>query len=112
VLKTLAKSSDVKVFTDDAAFAQATAALPVAVVGDVRVALYVEVDKAAEIERLKKEIVRIEGEITKASAKLGDESFVARAPAAVVDQFKQRVAEFTATRARLQDQATRLASSA
>jgi valyl-tRNA synthetase len=111
VLKTLAKSSEVKVFTDDAAFERATSALPVAVVADVRVAVFVEVDKAAEAERLKKEVARLAGEIAKATAKLSNEGFVARAPAAVVDQEKQRIAEFTATRARLLDQLDRLASS-
>jgi valyl-tRNA synthetase len=84
----------------------------VAVAGDVRLALHVEIDVPAEIERLNREIARLDGEIAKASANLANESFVARAPAAVVDQEKKRVAEFTATRDRLQDQATRLASSA
>jgi valyl-tRNA synthetase len=73
------------------------------------VALHVEVDVNAETERLSKEIARLQGEITKAHGKLGNESFVARAPAAVVAQEKQRVADFTATVARLQDQLGRLA---
>ena len=49
--------------------------------------------------------------ITRAGAKLANESFVARAPAAVVDQEKRRVADFTATRNRLADQLTRLGPS-
>jgi valyl-tRNA synthetase len=84
----------------------------VAVSGGVKLALHVEIDVPAEIERLKKEAARLEGEIAKANGKLANESFVARAPAAVVDQEKQRVAEFTATRARLLDQVQRLGSSA
>jgi valyl-tRNA synthetase len=112
VLKALAKASDMKLFTDEAEFVKAAGQSPVAVAGDVRLALHVEIDVPAEIERLDREIARLDGEIVKASAKLANESFIARAPAAVVDQFKQRVAEFTATRDRLQDQATRLASSA
>jgi valyl-tRNA synthetase len=112
LLKTLAKASEVKLFTDEAQFAQAAGQSPVSVAGDAKLALHVEIDVPAEIERLKKEIARLEGEIAKANAKLANESFVARAPAAVVDQEKQRVAEFTATRARLLDQVQRLASSA
>jgi valyl-tRNA synthetase len=100
------------VFDDEAAFAKATANLPVVVRGTTRLALHVEIDVAAERERLGKEITRLEGEIAKAEAKLGNESFVARAPAAVVAQERQRISDFTATRDRLRDQATRLAPSA
>jgi valyl-tRNA synthetase len=112
LLKSLAKVSEVKVFADDASFAQATSSAAVVVQGESRLALHVEVDLAAETERLGKEITRLQGEIVKAQAKLGNESFVARAPAAVVEQEKARVAEFSATVARLQDQAARLATSA
>ena len=108
LLKALAKLSDVKILGDDAAFALATSQAPVVVNGDTRLALHVEIDVAAEVERLGKEITRLEGEIAKARAKLENASFVARAPASVVDQERQRIAEFTATRARLQDQAARL----
>jgi valyl-tRNA synthetase len=109
LLKALAKLSEVQVFEDDAPFADATRNAPVAVHGDVRLALLVEVDVAAETQRLAKEIERLKGEITKAHAKLENESFVARAKPAVVDQERKRVAEFTATLAQLQDQAGRLA---
>ena len=78
-------------------FAAATRDSPVAVAGATRIALHVEIDRAAEIARLTKEIDRLDGEIAKANAKLGNESFVGRAPAAVVDQEKKRVADFTAT---------------
>jgi valyl-tRNA synthetase len=102
----------VKVFGDEKAFEQATANAAVAAVGGVRLALYVEVDAAAERDRLDKEIKRLQGEIAKAEAKLANAGFVARAPAAVVDQEKRRAAEFTATMVRLQDQAARLATTA
>jgi valyl-tRNA synthetase len=111
LLKALAKLSDVQRFDNDAAFADATRSAAVAVAGNARLALHVEVDIAAETERLGKEIARLQGEIAKAQAKLGNERFVARAPAAVVAQEQQRIAEFTATVARLQGQRNRLASS-
>ncbi len=111
LLKALAKLSEVKVFTDDAAFTNATRAAPVVVYGSTRLALHVEIDVADERERLRKEVARLGGEIAKAQAKLANESFVARAPAAVVEQEKRRIAEFTATRDRLADQLERLATS-
>jgi valyl-tRNA synthetase len=108
VLKTLAKVSEVKRFADDAEFAAATRSAAVSVAGAARLALHVEIDVAAETTRLGKEIARLEAEVVKASTKLASESFVARAPAAVVAQEQQRVADFTATLARLQDQRARL----
>jgi valyl-tRNA synthetase len=70
--------------------------------------LKVEIDIAAERERLSKEVLRLEGEITKANAKLGNESFVARAPAQVVAQEKERVQNFSATVEKLREQLTKL----
>jgi len=111
VLQALAKLSEVRSFDDDAAFSAATQASPVSVVGETRFALHVEIDVAAERERLAKEIARLENEVTKAEAKLGNESFVARAPAAVVAQERERVAGFRQALSRLRDQAARLAPS-
>lgn len=111
-LQALAKLSEVKVFTDEASWAQAAAAAPVAVVGSgaeqARLCLFVEVDVAAEKARLSKEIARLEQEVTKAQAKLGNEAFVAKAPPAVIEQENKRVADFGATLVRLREQLTRL----
>ena len=67
-----------------------------------------KVDPAAEIERVRKEIARLEGEIAKASAKLSNPSFVERAPATVVAQEKERLANFSATLDKLKPQLGKL----
>jgi valyl-tRNA synthetase len=53
---------------------------------------------------LDKEIARLSAEIAKAQGKLNTESFVARAPAAVVEQEKKRLEDFSSTLAQLQTQ--------
>ena len=63
---------------------------------------------AAVTLKKKKESARLSGEITKANAKLGNEAFVAKAPPAVIEQEKKRVADFGATLARIQEQLARL----
>jgi valyl-tRNA synthetase len=110
VLQALAKLSEVKVFDDEAAWSAAAQAAPVAVVGELRVCLFIEVDVAAEKIRLSKEVDRLQNEITKASAKLGNEAFVAKAPAAVLEETKKRVADFTATLGKVQAQLVKLKS--
>jgi valyl-tRNA synthetase len=108
IIKSLAKLNDVKLFDDEAAWAAAAEGAPVAVVGEARVCLYVEVDVAAEKARLGKETARLEAELVKASARLGNEAFVAKAPAAVLEQERKRLADYTATLAKLKEQLQRL----
>ncbi|PUA20605.1 valine--tRNA ligase [Glaciimonas sp. PCH181] len=81
---------------------------PVSIVGNAKLMLKVEIDVAAERERLTKEITRLDAEITKAQAKLSNESFVARAPAQVVAQEQERVASFSATLIKLREQFAKL----
>ena len=84
------------------------AAAPVAVVGEARLCLYMEVDVAAEKIRLGKEVARLQNEIAKAQGKLSNEAFVAKAPPAVIAQERQRVADFEATLQKVEDQLKRL----
>nr|MDP2191877.1 valine--tRNA ligase [Rhodoferax sp.] len=108
VLQALAKLNEVRVFDDESAWAAAAQAAPVAVVGEARICLHMEIDVEAEKIRLGKEAVRLEGEIVKAQGKLGNEAFVAKAPAAVIEQERKRVADFVATLTKLKDQLNRL----
>jgi valyl-tRNA synthetase len=50
---------------------------------------------------LEKEIARIEGELRTVEAKLQNKAFVDRAPAAVVDEHRRRLDDFSAQLAKL-----------
>lgn len=60
------------------------------------------VDVEAERARLGKEIEKITKEIQKSNAKLGNASFVDRAPAAVVEQERARLADWEAKKSQLE----------
>ena len=74
---------------------EAPSGMPLAVtpIGEILLATSVT-DTAGERDRLDKEIARIEGELQTVKAKLGNESFVSRAPAAVVEDHRQRQQNF------------------
>ena len=103
-LKALCKLSDLQIVDEIPADASA----PIAIVGETRLMLQVQIDLAVECERLDKEIARLGTEIGKAKAKLANESFVARAPAAVVEQERKRLQDFVATLEKLEPQRERL----
>jgi valyl-tRNA synthetase len=106
-IRFLAKLSELK-FVSEAELNQTDA--PMAVVGDSKIKLKIEVEPAIERDRLAREIARLNGEIEKARAKLSNASFVERAPAKVVEQERARLAGFEATLARLQPQLDKLAA--
>jgi valyl-tRNA synthetase len=80
-------------------------------VGELKLFVPLEglVDLGAERTRLDKEIKRIEGELAKSTNKLASETFVNNAPAAVVEQERQRLADWGAQRDALAAQRARLA---
>ena len=79
---------------------EATIALPLAGVIDV----------AAEKARIEKEIAKAVAEIEKIDKKLGNESFVAKAPAAVVEEQKTRRTEHEGAKEKLGEALKRLAA--
>jgi valyl-tRNA synthetase len=108
VLQALAKLNEVRLFDGEADWQAAAQAAPVAVVGEARICLHMEVDVAAEKLRLGKEVTRLADQISKAQAKLGNEAFVAKAPAAVLEQERKRMDDFTTTLAKMREQLLRL----
>ena len=103
-LVALAKLSSMDIQSGDLPTADA----PVSIVKDFKLMLKIEVDAAAERERLSKEIARIDTEIAKAQAKLSNPSFVERAPGNVVEQEKERLSAFSAKRDSLDEQLKKL----
>ena len=81
---------------------------PVAISGTARLMLKVEIDKDAECARLNKEIAKLEGEVAKLSGKLGNDAYVARAPAHLVERDKAQLAEFGAKLDKTRSQRARL----
>lgn len=81
---------------------------PVAIVGDFKLMLKVEIDVAAERARLTKEIERLEAQVKQCEAKLGNERFVARAPAEVVATEKERLANFASLLEKQREQLAKL----
>ena len=79
---------------------EATYALPV---GEV-------IDLKAEGIRLQKEIKKLEDEVRKIDAKLGNANFVSRAPEEVVEEQRERRAQAEQTRERLSAALKRLAA--
>ncbi|MGM3424858.1 valine--tRNA ligase [Pseudomonas benzopyrenica] len=68
------------------------------------------IDKDAELARLDKEIGRLEGEVKRVGGKLGNEGFVAKAPAEVLEKERAKLAEAEQALAKMVDQRQRIAT--
>jgi valyl-tRNA synthetase len=98
----------------DSAQWQEEAALPASATAtiknlEVHIPLAGLIDVEAEAARLDKEIEKLDKDIAKMKGKLGNESFVSKAPEAVVEKEKARLAQAESTRAQLQEQKAKLA---
>ena len=66
------------------------------------------IDKAAESARLDKEIAKLRQECERGAAKLSNADFIGRAPAAVVEKERTRMAELQMAVTKLEEQLTRI----
>jgi valyl-tRNA synthetase len=107
-LSALAKLSEVKIYLDESALGKDAPDAPMALVGNMKLLLKIEVDVVAEKARLSKEIERLANEISKAHSKLSNESFTARAPTEVVAMEKERLAGFELNHGKLVAQLERM----
>ena len=107
-LSALAKLETITVL-DDSEQAPASAS---AVVGDLSVLIPMAglIDKAAELARLDKAIEKLEKDAARTRGKLGNENFVGKAPAAVIDKEKAKLAEAESTLAKMLEQKKQIAA--
>jgi valyl-tRNA synthetase len=103
-LKVLGKLSDVSIVED----LPRDGIAPVEIVGSARLMLSIQIDRAAEVARLSREIERIEVDIEKLAPRLENPGFLSRAPAEVIAQEKAKLKQNHATLAKLRDQRARL----
>jgi valyl-tRNA synthetase len=81
-------------------------------VGDMKLMIPLAglIDKQAELDRLQKNISRLEQDTQRISAKLANENFVSRAPAEVVDKEKSKLADAESALASFQAQAEKISA--
>jgi valyl-tRNA synthetase len=107
-LKKLAKLSSVQVLAENEEAPLAATAL----VGELEVLVPMAglIDKTAELARLDKEIGRLDGEVKRIGGKLSNAGFVDKAPAAVIDKERAKLADAEQALAQLSEQRARIAS--
>ena len=108
LLTSLAKLETITWLEDDAQAPQSATSL----VGDMKqlIPLAGLIDKQAEQSRLQKNIHKLEQDAGRISTKLGNKNFVSRAPQAVVDKEKEKLADAESALASLRAQLQRIES--
>jgi len=83
-----------------------------ALVGDMQVLVPMAglIDKDAELARLDKELQRLQGEVQRVGGKLANEGFVAKAPEAVLEKERAKLAEAEQALAKLAEQRAKIAA--
>lgn len=101
-LQTLAKLDTITLLDNEKEAPESAVAL----VGEMKILIPMAglIDKEAELSRLSKEIKRLEGEVKRFTGKLSNESFVSKAPEAVVEKEKQKLQETEIALKNLKDQ--------
>ncbi|WP_024851511.1 valine--tRNA ligase [Hydrogenovibrio kuenenii] len=101
-LSTLAKLESITVLSDNEEAPESAVAL----VGEMNILIPMAglIDKKEELERLAKEMGRLENDIQRIDGKLSNESFVAKAPESVVAKERQKLEEHKIALKNLKDQ--------
>jgi valyl-tRNA synthetase len=83
-----------------------------AIVGEMQILIPMAglIDKTSELARLDKEILKIQTELERIEVKLGNPSFVEKAPAAVLEKEQARLAELQSTLGNLQTQYVKISA--
>ena len=83
-----------------------------ALVGDLQVLVPMAglIDKDAELARLNKEIQRLQGEVARVGGKLSNAAFVDKAPPAVIEKERAKLAESEQALANFTEQHARIAA--
>ncbi|MEM7260269.1 MAG: class I tRNA ligase family protein, partial [Pseudomonadota bacterium] len=108
LLKNIARIDTITVLASDQESPESATAL----VGEMRILIPLAglIDKEAELARLKKESDKLHKEKARLEAKLNNDSFTAKAPAAVVDKEKAKLADVLTALEQLESQRARIES--
>ncbi len=102
----LAKLEDISLLSGEAPLSAS------AIVGNMTLMIPMAglIDKEAELSRLSKAIEKLEKDVSKTEGKLANENFVSKAPAAVIEKEKAKLAEAKTALAKLQQQQAEIAA--